>query len=291
MSDHSMPWSPNDPARNWHVRAFFGLHYDLHAGATDTELGAALTPEHLRAALEKVKPDWVQCDCKGHAGYTSWPTAVGSTSPGVVNDALRIHRDVTRDLGLPLVVHYSGVYDIRAIELHPEWACLGPDGKHYHQGWLIGSTCTLSPYVDELMIPQMLEIIDNYDVDGFWVDGDNWATFPCYCERCTTAFTAETGITDIPKSPDDPHWRAWADFHRQNFEAYVRKYTEAVHSRKPSCLVCSNWMYTQGQPYEIRVPVDYLSGDFAWKWGTEGSIREGRYMDSLGLSWNLMAWG
>ena len=99
MRKNPTPWNANEPGRNWHLQAFFGLHYDLHAGATDTELGAALTHEHLRAELEKVRPDWVQCDCKGHAGYTSWPTAVGTTSPGVVQDALRIHRDVTRELG------------------------------------------------------------------------------------------------------------------------------------------------------------------------------------------------
>ncbi len=37
-------------------------------------------------------------------------------------------------------------------------------------------TCRSSGYDDELMIPQMIELIDNYDVDGFWVDGENWAS-------------------------------------------------------------------------------------------------------------------
>ena len=104
---------------NWHDSVFFGIHYDQHAHAADTVLGAELTYEHLRARLEQVRPDWVQCDCKGHPGYTSWPTRVGSTSPGVVRDALRIYRDVTKDLGIPLGMHYSGVWDDRALELHP----------------------------------------------------------------------------------------------------------------------------------------------------------------------------
>ncbi len=238
-----------------------------------------------------MRPDWIQCDCKGHAGYTSWPTAVGTTSPGVVKDALRMHRDVTRELGIPLVMHYSGVWDGRAVELHPEWARIGPDGKPNKDGFVTGATCNLSPYTEELMIPQLLELIDNYDIDGFWVDGENWATSACYCSRCTERFRAETGITDIPTSPTEPHWLAWADFHRRNFVAHVRKYAEAVHARKPSCLVCSNWMYTVGQPEEIAAPVDYLSGDFSWVWSTASASMEGRFMDSRGLSWNLMAWG
>src|SRR5208283_5375769 len=92
---------------NWHDNAFFGIHYDLHANAKDTELGRELTPEHLRERLLRTRPDWVQTDCKGHPGYTSWPTSVGSTSPGVVKDSLRIYRDVTRELGIKLGVHYS----------------------------------------------------------------------------------------------------------------------------------------------------------------------------------------
>jgi hypothetical protein len=54
-----------------------------------------------------------QCDCKGHPGWTSWPTKIGSTSPGVKKDALRIYRDVTRELGIKLGMHFSSLWDAR----------------------------------------------------------------------------------------------------------------------------------------------------------------------------------
>ena len=41
-----------------------------------------------------------------------------------------------------------------------------------------------SPYLEKLMIPQMIDLIDRYGVDGFWIDGDLWAIEPCYCPRC-----------------------------------------------------------------------------------------------------------
>jgi len=293
MRSNPTSWLALDSTRNWHERAYFGLHYDLHAGVKDSELGAALTHEHLRTELEKVRPDWIQCDCKGHPGYTSWPTTVGTASPGIVNDALRIHRDVTRELGIPLIMHYSGVWDNRAIELHPDWACIGPTGgPSGKEGFVTGGTCNLSPYTAELMIPQMLELIDTYDVDGFWVDGENWATKPCYCARCTKAFTQETGITEIPKSPQEPNWQAWADFHRRLFVAHVQQYAEAVHARKPTCTICSNWMYTVGHPGPIQAAIDYQSGDFSWVWSLNDAILEARYMDGRRqLSWDLMCWG
>ena len=274
------------PRDNWHTHVFFGLHYDLHAQATDTELGRELTHEHLRERLLRVKPDWIQCDCKGHAGYTSWPTQIGSPSPGIITDALRIHRDVTRELGIKLGMHYSGVWDTRAIELHPDWALIHTDGSADPN-----FTCRLSGYVDELMIPQMLEVVEKYDVDGFWVDGENWASRPCWCERCQAEFQRRTGLQEVPKAAGDEHWLAWLAFHRDLFAEHVTRYTEAVHARKPDCLICSNWMYTLRQPEAVCAPVDYLSGDYSPSWGADRAAVEGRVMDGRGMTWDLMAWG
>lgn len=289
--------SPAPTSLNWHEHVFFGIHYDLHAGASDTALGKELTVEHLIERLSRVKPDWIQCDCKGHPGYTSWPTKVGSTSPGVVNDALRIHREATRTLGIPLGMHYSGVWDSRAIELHPEWARVDehgrPDGPgHAGEGGPMRSdmTCRLSTYDEDLMIPQMLELIDTYDVDGFWVDGENWASKPCWCDRCRTEFTRRTGIEEIPTESGQPAWDTWLSFHRDLFVEHVAQYARAVHARKPGCLVCSNWMYSARQPDAVRAPVDYLSGDYDWAWGANRAAIEGRVLDGRGLSWDLMAW-
>ena len=271
---------------NWHREAFFGMHYDLHAKDTDTSLGAELSEAHLEERLLEIMPDWIQCDCKGHPGYTSWPTTVGTPSPGIVKDSLRIYRNVTKKLGIKLGVHYSGVVDQLMVKEHPEWACVGVDEKKHER-----STCLLSDYLDELMIPQMLEIIDKYDVDGFWVDGENWGAEICWCERCKTAFTEQSGIKEIPNSADDKHWDQWLAFHRNLFVEYVRKYANAVHERKPDCMVCSNWLYTMRQPDEITLPVDYLSGDFSPNWGGNRAAMEGRILDSRNMPWDLMAWG
>ncbi len=272
-------------SHNWHEDVFFGIHYDLHANANDTMLGRDITYEHIKERLLRVKPDWIQWDCKGHPGYTSWPTQVGSTSPGVVKDMLRIVRDVTKELGIKLGMHYSGVYDTRAIELHPDWARIDENGKpdpHY--------TCRLSAYVDELMIPQMIEVIDKYDIDGFWVDGENWASLPCWCDRCQEGFTRRTGIIAIPHSKEDAHWDDWLAFQRQVFVEYVTKYANAVHKRKSDCLICSNWMYTIRQPDPIEAPIDYISGDYSWIWGADRAAIEARFIDSRNITWDLMCW-
>jgi hypothetical protein len=272
-------------AENWHEDAFFGLHYDLHPNAGDTELGRETTYEHIRAMLEKGKPDFVQYDCKGHPGYTGYPTKVGSPSPGIVNDALKIWREVTRDMGIPLSIHYSGVWDTRAIETHPEWARIGADGKPDKN-----YACTRSGYEEELLIPQLLEVVRDYDVDGMWIDGENWASKPCWCERCMKLFTERTEVTEIPKKGSDADWEKWLAFHRDLFTEHVTRYVHAVHALKPTCMVTSNWMYSVRQPEAMVAPIDYISGDFNPSFGAERACAEARFMDSRGKPWDLMAW-
>jgi hypothetical protein len=293
-------------SRNWHDDVFFGLHFDLHAAETDTALGRNLSVEHLVGQLEKVRPDYVQCDCKGHPGLTSYPTAVGIPAPHIEKDSLKIWREATRVLGIPLGVHFSGVWDTAILKRHPEWGRLnlkeyeeskgspGVDGQAKPENFEDrdkDNTCPLSPYTDEYMIPQILEIIDRYDVDGFWIDGENWTSLPCYCDRCTSEFVRWSGISNVPVQKGEEGWNEWLAFSRRNFEEHVRKVANAVHKRKPSCTVCSNWMYTVRQPDEPEVPVDYLSGDFDWIWSTGRAWPEARFMDNRGLSWDLMAWG
>lgn len=270
---------------NWHEDAFFGLHYDLHPGAGDTNLGADTTYEHIRAMLEKVMPDFVQYDCKGHPGYTGYPTKVGSPSPGIVNDALKVWREVTRDMGIPLSIHYSGVWDSRAIELHPEWARMNERGNPDPN-----NTSRLSAYDEELLIPQLLEVVREYDIDGMWIDGENWASKPDWSDACKALFTERTGITEIPVKRSDAHWDAWLAFHRDLFTEHVTRYTEAVHELKPTCMVTSNWMYSVRQPEEPVAPIDYLSGDFDPSFGSERAMAEARFISSRGKPWDLMAW-
>ncbi len=100
-----------DPPRMKRADAFLGIHFDFHAGDDCTQVGARTTPEMVELVIDKVKPDYIQIDCKGHRGYSSYPTKVGNPAPGFVGDPLRIWRDVTRKA--------------RSSPLHALLGCLG----------------------------------------------------------------------------------------------------------------------------------------------------------------------
>ncbi len=269
---------------NWHDSCDFGIHYDIHAVKHDINLGEKINHDSLKKALEIMKPDWIHCDCKGHAGYASYPTEVGTPSPGIRGDALKVHSEVCHELGIPLGVHYSSIWDSLACEQHPDWAIVNAKGEK--ELWAV---CLNSDYFDKLMIPQMIEVIDKYDVDGFWVDGECWAQQVCYCDKCKTRFKVEYGL-EAPADRDDPNWETWLNYHRSMLSEIINKYTDAVHKRKPTCLVASNWMLTYGTPVEDNLRTDYISGDLSGNEGLKTAIMEGHFVPQEKKDLNLMVW-
>jgi hypothetical protein len=142
-----------DPPRMSRGDAFLGIHFDFHAGEDCDQVGQRTTPGMIERIIDKVQPDYIQIDCKGHPGISSYPTKVGNPAPGFVGDPLRIWRDVTRKRGTSLFMHYSGVWDRKAVADHPDWAAIDGAGKPN-----TNATSVFGPYADSLMIPQLREL-------------------------------------------------------------------------------------------------------------------------------------
>lgn len=292
--------SPHSRAA-WHgPKHYFGLHYDLHAKETDTELGMRCSPKELIPMLRLMGADFVQTDCKGHPGYTSWFSRVPNASvpPKLRKDAMKQWREATRQLGLPLHCHYSGIWDKAAGAKHPAWSIIDSKGRlagSPPQGQNAGAPtgekmCPRGGYLEGLMIPQMKELIDRYGVDGFWIDGDLWAVEPCYCLRCRAAYNKATGRRKPPMKESDPDWPLWWNFTRESFNDFVTRYCDAVHAHKAGVLVCSNWLQTFRDPGEPKVPTDWISGDNPWVNGLDGSRCEARFLSTRGKHWDIMLW-
>ena len=265
-------------------QSFLGIHFDFHAGAADKNIGANTTPEMVGTILDMVHPDYIQVDCKGHPGYSSYPTEVGNPAPGLVTDPLAVWRKVTADRGVGLYMHYSGVWDARAVELNPGWAVKDPNGNPSTT-----ITSVFGPYVDKLLIPQLKELAGKYGVDGMWVDGECWATALDYGEKAVKLFKEETGL-DAPRSANEPGWFEWKQFNREAFRKYLRHYIAAVRSEYPDFQICSNWAYTHHMSEPVSAPVDFLSGDYSPTNSVNSARVAARYLAWQGVPWDLMAW-
>jgi hypothetical protein len=273
------------PKRLKRSESFLGIHYDFHAGKDCNEIGKNTTREMIENIINQVRPDYIQIDCKGHPGLSSYPTKVGNQAPGFVGDPLRLWRQVTAEHGVALYMHYSGVWDAEAVRRHPDWGVVNADGKPNDR-----ATSRFGPYADKLLIPQLRELAGDYGVDGAWIDGDCWASVPDYSEPALKAFRQATGIEDVPRKPGEPHWFEFLQFHREAFRQYLRHCIAEVKKTNPDFQYCSNWAFTDHMPEPVSAPVDFLSGDYAPDDSVNSARLSGRYLTRQGTPWDLMAW-
>ncbi|MEX2564597.1 MAG: alpha-L-fucosidase [Cyclobacteriaceae bacterium] len=266
--------------------SFFGFHFDFHATQNDKELGGNFDEDLLHDFLLRTKPDYIQIDSKGHPGYSSYPTQVGFSANSFVKDPMRIWRDITAKHNVPLYVHYSGIWDARAIAEYPEWGRINSDGSKDST-----KAAYLSDYAAKLLIPQLKEMIDVYDIDGAWVDGDCWATAPDYSPEVMKGFIQETKIKEVPRKTTDPGYKEWLDYNRLVYRRYMKNYIDELHQYKPEFQIASNWAYSSVMPEKVDVAVDFLSGDVSGQNGVYSAAFQARCLALQGKPWDLMAWG
>jgi hypothetical protein len=264
---------------------YAGLHFDFHAGLGDRSIGKTFTNHLIDSLIRTVKPDFIQVDCKGHAGISSYPTQVGNKPDHFEKDILKIWREVTAQHGIPLFVHYSGIWDSRAIELNPQWARINADNSSDKN-----AISFLGGYSQQLMHPQLVELAKDYQLDGAWIDGDCWVLGTDYSPAVMEAFTKETGITTIPRKQTEAHYFEWMEFNRKLFRKYITDYVNAAHKANPDFKITSNWSFSSMMPEKVDVPVDFLSGDVAGSNSLYSSAFESRCLALQGKPWDLMSW-
>lgn len=265
---------------------FFGVHFDLHASEDITNAGQTLTPEMIDTFLTKVRPDFIQIDCKGHPGISSYPTKVGFHVKGFEKDPLKLWREVTEKNKVALFMHFSGVWEEKVVKEHPDWAVVNARGEKSTK-----KVSFFSPYLDQYMIPQLKELSSVYKVDGAWVDGENWAVEPDFGEAAIKRWKAETGNNEVPSKPGDKLYPQYIDYTRSLFREHLRKYIDAIHAYNPNFQITSNWAYSSMMPEPVNTNVDFLSGDVTPQNGVLRSAFEARCLAPQGKPWDLMAWG
>ena len=268
--------------------SFFGLHYDFHANPKDIPQGVSLNEDDIREVCRKIKPDFIQIDCKGHPGWASYPSLLGNAVPEFEKDTLALWRKVTKEEGVALYMHYSGVFDRKYCAENPKEAIYQADGTY--------SDCTTrldGKYVDELLIPQMLELVEKYHVDGIWIDGDCWMASPDFCPESLAKFERETGIDlngEIPSSPEHKYYQEYRDFSRELFRRYLNHYVDTVHAKHPNFQIASNWAFSDHMPERVCANVDFLSGDLNPSDSFNSARYAARALAQQEYAWDLMSW-
>lgn len=262
----------------------FGIHFDFHALPADT-VADIYRPELIGELLDRLMPDYVQFDTKGHAGISSYPTKIGKRADIILHDMLMLWREETRKRDIALYGHHSGLYDMHIAKTHPEWAVVDENGAVSTEYLSV-----FSPYVDKILIPQLKELADAYSLDGAWIDGDCWALRADYSSWAKDAHFKETGKMHLPKSGEEGY-DEFINFNCRGFKAYVSHYIREIKKEFPGFQITSNWIFSEFMPERVSVPVDFLSGDYSSFDSVNSARHEGRLLAAQNIPWDLMSWG
>ena len=280
----------NNMERKLRKDCFWGMHSDFHAHPNyGVVVGATLKEEDIRTICEKAKPDFIQIDCKGHPGYASYPTEIGNAMP-MAFDTLELWRRITKEYGIPLYMHFSGVADVKYCVEHPDDATMTADGN-------LSSSVRLDSegkYLDEYFIPQICELAEKYEIDGIWVDGECWAVKCDYRPETIARFEAETGISlngFIPVKKGDPYYDDYLEFTRNQYRRYINYYVDKLHEKLPNLEICSNWAFSNKMPEPVCANLDFLSGDLEPDNCVNTARYSGRMLAIHNKPWDLMSWG
>ena len=262
--------------------SFFGLHFDMHATEKTLHIGRNFRYDLFRKLLKEVKPDYIQCDAKGHPGIVSYPSEFGASAPEQDKDVLAILRELTQEYDVALYTHYSGVFDSAAVKLHPEWAIVDEKGETSDK-----FISVFSGYADEKLIPQLKEIAGKYKANGAWVDGECWGCKIDYSDNAKNAFYKKFGrFPDFKKDK-----KLYIDFCRQGFIEYLKRYENEVRKEHPDFEMTSNWFASSYSPNMDKIPCDFLSGDLTWIDPIENGARfDLKFFLENGMPWDAMSW-
>ncbi|MCI0514513.1 alpha-L-fucosidase [candidate division KSB1 bacterium] len=262
--------------RNWLKNYFRQVHLDFHIPEFPPEALTNFDPIHLVDALERSQVNLVTLFAKCHFGNAYYFTEVGHRHRNLTQDILLETSQECRRRGIATLAYYSLGVDKRAFDENPAWRYLDAEG-HTYSG-TFGSVCMNTPYKDELALPQILEIIQRYPVDGLFIDIPvPWGApdYFCFCPSCQRRWRVEFNQELTP---------ALAPLVRQKLnlrtiESWLLQIRDLIQRTNPALVLCLNiaggaaFSKTIKEWCDIGVwesqprPGDYLGHSFACRTG------------------------
>ena len=269
------------------------LHPDFHMPA-DVDIGVGFDADAYTKRLSTMGVDALAFFAKCHYGHAYYDTKVGTKHPRLDYDMLDAVIGGCRKHGMGIVVYFSVFLDTVAIEAHPDWELKATDNR-VDAGFDSGNyraVCVNSPYLEELFIPQAIEVVENYDLDEVLLDTMTGFK-PCYCDTCKAKFGKP-----IPHSEEEPHWLEYVAWYRQSYDDFFARTAEAIAKAAPHVAIAFNWEWGVRRPTDPPEHIGRITADliptglvasevthYSAGTGYPHDYMCGRFLDGLG-DWN-----
>ncbi len=220
------------------------IHLDFHTRPEVRSVGAAFDPEAFADTLARAHVNALATPGKCQYGETYFDTRLGHPHPGLVRpDLFPATVAACTARGIRVQAYFTlGLDDVAAAK-HPDWRQRYKDGSYAQ--WGAKHLCFASPYADEVVIPEALEMLERCPgLVGFWFDICLYCDGAFYSDSFERAARAELGAAA------EDHGLRWRLGRRLIREACLR-IDAAIRQRLPQAENYFNSLAVVGEPENI----------------------------------------
>lgn len=223
-----------------------GIHLDFHT--PELEFKTALKKFSARQWAQEMKQahvQWATIFAKCHFGNTYYYTNIGHRHNDLKCDLMQEAADALQQEGIRVSVYYSLAWDKYAADKNPDWQQKLVDGSLVAENSPWGMLCINSPYMDELVIPQIKEMCA-YQIDGIFIDIAMYQPDTCFCKYCQDKYRLEYGEELVKKDQvADPVKQKI--FHSDSMLRALKRITKSAKILIADCEIVMNASHEIGQ--------------------------------------------
>jgi hypothetical protein len=232
---------------------FRQIHLDFHTSPLIPDVGAEFDAEEFARTMEEAAVDSVTVFGKCHHGMCYYPTKVGKVHPSLTFDLMGQQIEALHRRGIRAPIYLTCVWDNYMAEQHPDWQ------QRNRKGELVGAKpgeagwrwiCLNSPYLD-YQEAQTKELLENYEVDGFFYDivfqANDLAGREdqgCCCDYCLASMRR---LNLNPEDNDDQRKHA-----KIIIEKFMSRLSGLARAHKPDVTLFYNGRVRQGIGQETQ---------------------------------------
>ena len=244
---------------------FDGINRQLHLDSHFGDYGQVFQDFDAEAAAQTYADagfELVTLFAKCLSGYSYYPTQIGTVHPGLGADYTGELSAALRKRGIRRILYFMMATEQPRAGVDPEWSMVADERLMWSMGETTQTMCFNSPHVDEVGLPQMAELIERYEPDGFFVDlvVHQYVFSNCRCRYCREQYDRDIG-GEIPTSDDDPRIFAYRHWMNRRLEGFIDKVSAAVAAVREDVGVIFNMGWTFGYPVRPPAHVPHVTWD------------------------------
>lgn len=233
----------------WFSQRTRKVHMDFHTPEFPADAIKRFDAGEFISTLKQANINVAVFFTKCHHGNAYYDATVGHKHSGMSGDMFGEQIAEARRQDIKVIAYYSVGWDERAAKEHPDWGFVGKDGKPAywtHWQWL----CVNTPYVSELILPQLKEVIEKYRPDGLWLD---ILSGGCYCKVCQKKYQAMYGKNLLTDDSD------YVDFVNKSKMEFLKRVSQMAKPLDKDIMISGNGVGDFGSTRESVEYADYLT--------------------------------